>query len=153
MFHAKRHAKRMTYVLASALVAVIVMFAESGIGQIAQGGPDPNAAPNPYRVDEGWAKLAPGRTWGAAIGIAIARDGKSVWVFDRCATASDCSGSSLAPIQKFDASGRLVASFGAGMFNYPHGLFVDRDDNVWVSAVDLAVHIEQLSFQLNGPVM
>src|SRR5438477_875138 len=94
---------------------------------------DPNSAPQLYRVDESWAKLPPGRKWGAAVGVDIDRDGKSVWVFDRCATADDCSGSNLNPIQKFDASGKLVASFGAGMFNYPHGLFIDRDDNVWVS--------------------
>src|SRR5579872_5005340 len=94
---------------------------------------DPNSAPQTYRLDDGWAKLPEGRKWGAAVGVDIDRDGKSVWVFDRCATADDCSGSNLAPIQKFDASGNLVTSFGAGMFNYPHGIFVDRDDNVWVS--------------------
>jgi len=26
-----------------------------------------------------------------------------------------------------------VASFGAGMFIYPHGLFIDADDNIWVT--------------------
>src|SRR5260370_32001469 len=125
-----RHASGMRYALGLAMVAAIAMLGE---GVFAQGGADPNAAPNPYRVDEGWAKLPQGRKWGAAIGVDIDRDGKSVWVFDRCATRDDCSGSDLAPIQKFDASGKLVTSFGAGMFNYPHGLFVDRDDNVWVS--------------------
>ena len=30
---------------------------------------DPNAAPNPYHVDEGWAKLPQGRKWGVAIGV------------------------------------------------------------------------------------
>ena len=124
------HAKQMKCALGISIVAAIAIWEERGI---AQGGPDPNAAPTPYRVDEGWAKLPQGRKWGAAVGVDIDRDGKSVWVFDRCATADDCSGSNLAPIQKFDASGRLVVSFGAGMFNYPHGLFVDRDDNVWVS--------------------
>ena len=124
------HAKGMKYALGIAVVAALAMPRE---GSFAQDGADPNAAPNPYRVDEGWAKLPQGRNWGAAVGVDIDRDGKSVWVFDRCATADDCSGSNLAPIQKFDASGKLVASFGAGMFNYPHGLFVDRDDNVWVS--------------------
>src|SRR5262249_29436967 len=54
-------------------------------------GADPNAAPNPYREDVGWAKLPEGRKWGAAIGVDIDRDGKSIWVFDRCATANDCS--------------------------------------------------------------
>ncbi len=124
------HASGMRYALGLAMVAAIAMLGE---GIFAQGGADPNAAPNPYRVDEGWAKLPQGRKWGAAIGIDIDRDGKSIWVFDRCATANDCSESNLAPIQKFDASGNVVFSFGAGMFNYPHGLFIDRDDNVWVS--------------------
>jgi sugar lactone lactonase YvrE len=119
--------------LGIAIVAATAAIAMSGERGIAQEGPDPNALPNPYRMEEGWAKLPEGRKWGAAIGVDIDRDGKSVWVFDRCATADDCSGSSLAPIQKFDASGRLLASFGAGMFNYPHGFFIDRDDNVWVS--------------------
>ena len=123
-------ARGMKYALGIAFVAAI---AAMGEGTAAQASADPNAAPNPYRVDEGWAKLPPGRKWGAAVGVDIACDGKSVWVFDRCATADDCSASSLPPIQKFDASGKLVMSFGAGMFNYPHGLFIDGDNNVWVS--------------------
>jgi DNA-binding beta-propeller fold protein YncE len=93
---------------------------------------DVNSAPNPYHVVDNWAQLPQGRVWGMAIGIDIDRDGKSVWVFDRCG-AKTCTGSQVAPIQKFDASGKLVASFGAGMFNFPHGLFVDRDGNVWVT--------------------
>ena len=91
-----------------------------------------NAAPNPYQTIDNWAQLPPGRVWGMAIGLDIDRDGRSVWVFDRCG-AKTCTGSQVAPIQKFDASGKLLASFGAGMFNFPHGLFVDRDNNIWVS--------------------
>ena len=34
---------------------------------------------------------------------------------------------------KFDASGKLVKSFGAGLLIFPHGIFVDRDGNVWVT--------------------
>ena len=93
---------------------------------------DPNAAPNPYRAEGNWAKLPEGRVWGQAIGVDIDRDGTSVWVFDRCG-AKTCEGSNIAPIQKFDASGKLVTSFGAGMINWPHGLFADRDGNVWVT--------------------
>jgi DNA-binding beta-propeller fold protein YncE len=121
---------RSHYLLAVIVMAAIATSRDSGY---AQTGADPNAAPNPYRLDEGWAKLPEGRKWGAAIGVDIDRDGISVWVFDRCATADDCSGSNLAPIQKFDASGKLVTSFGVGLFNYPHGLFVDRDNNIWVT--------------------
>jgi sugar lactone lactonase YvrE len=37
------------------------------------------------------------------------------------------------PIQKFDSSGKRLASFGGGMFVWPHGLHVDRDGNIWVA--------------------
>jgi len=65
------------------------------------------------------------RKWGAAVGVDIDRDGKSVWVFDRCEDARSCSNSNLDPIMKFDATGKLVKSFGAGMISFSHGLHVD----------------------------
>ena len=34
---------------------------------------------------------------------------------------------------KFDATGKLVKSFGAGLLIFPHGIHVDRDGNVWVT--------------------
>ncbi|SRR5712691_3862467 len=64
------NASGMRYALGLAFVAAIAMLGE---GIFAQGGADPNAAPNPYRVDEGWAKLPQGRKWGAAIGVDIDR--------------------------------------------------------------------------------
>jgi hypothetical protein len=94
-------------------------------------GQTPNELPNPYKV-ETFGQLPGGRRVGAAYGIDIDRDGKSVWVFERCG-GNSCDGSSVAPLLKFDSSGRLVASFGAGMFVFPHGLFVDADDNIWVT--------------------
>jgi sugar lactone lactonase YvrE len=93
---------------------------------------DPNSAPNPYKVVEHWAKLPEGRMWGQAIGVDIDRDGSSLWVFDRCG-GKTCVGSSIAPIQKFDSTGRQVVSFGSRLINWPHGLGTDRDGNVWVT--------------------
>ncbi len=125
------HARGISYALGVAIIAVIAVSGERSYAQVVVA--EPNAAPNPYKFNYGWAKLPEGRKWGAAVGVDIDRDGKSVWVFDRCATADDCSTSNLSPIQKFDATGKLVTSFGAGMINYPHGLHVDRDNNIWVS--------------------
>jgi sugar lactone lactonase YvrE len=90
-----------------------------------------NSAPNPYRTIEGWAKMPEGRTWGSTSAVDIDRDGTSVWVAERCG-ANSCVGSSLDPVLEFDASGKLVAHFGAGMIISPHGITVDRDGNVWV---------------------
>jgi sugar lactone lactonase YvrE len=92
----------------------------------------PGSKPNPYQTLENYFKLPDGRTIGSTPGIDIDRDGSSVWVFERCG-ASACPGSSLAPLIKFDPSGKVVKTLGAGMFIYPHGLYVDRDGNVWVS--------------------
>ena len=91
-----------------------------------------NSAPNPYHAIENWAKLPDGRTWGSTAGVAVDPDGTSIWVAERCG-ANSCAGSNLPPILKFDASGKLVKWFGAGMFVFPHGIFVDKDGNVWVT--------------------
>src|SRR6202051_1954809 len=73
--------------------AVIAAFAMSGDKSYAQGAPDPNAAPNPYKLDEGWAKLPEGRKIGAVFGLSVDRDGKSLWAFDRCETTNFCADS------------------------------------------------------------
>ena len=87
---------------------------------------------SPYRTVENHFQLPEGRKIGSTAGITIDRDGSSVWVFERCG-GQNCVGSSVAPILKFDASGKLVQSFGAGMFVRPHGIHVDREGNVWVT--------------------
>ena len=90
-----------------------------------------NDRPNPYRTVEGWATLPAGRTWGSTSAVAIDKDGVSVWVGERCGQNS-CVGSDLDPILLFDTHGTLVRSFGKGMVNWPHGIHVDREGNVWV---------------------
>jgi hypothetical protein len=91
-----------------AVLAAVTAAIFSTAGRQAQAD-DPNSAPDPYHVVNDWAKLPDGRHWGMAIGVKIDRDGTSVWVFDRCGGKS-CDGSNIAPIQKFDSTGRLVVS-------------------------------------------
>jgi sugar lactone lactonase YvrE len=90
-----------------------------------------NDKPNPYRTVEGWAKLPAGRTWGSTSAVAIDKDGSRVWLAERCGQNS-CLGSNLDPVMLFDANGNLVRSFGKGLVNWPHGIHVDRDGNVWI---------------------
>jgi hypothetical protein len=94
-----------------------------------------NSGPNPYRVIRNWAKEPEGRPWGGSNGVAIDRDGKSVWATDRClpGTTPGCLGTKANPVHKFDESGKEIRSFGGGMFVWPHGIHVDRDGNVWVT--------------------
>jgi DNA-binding beta-propeller fold protein YncE len=39
-------------------------------------------------------------------------------------------------LQRGSASGKLLKSFGAGLFAYPHGFTLDRDGNLWASDVN-----------------
>jgi DNA-binding beta-propeller fold protein YncE len=95
-----------------------------------------NSGANPYRVVRDWAQLQiPARPWGGSNGVAVDRDGKSVWATDRCSpgTAPGCLGTNANPVHHFDESGKEIRSFGGGMFVWPHGIHVDRDGNVWVT--------------------
>ena len=125
-------------------LAVAAAFMIAGTEAFTQAGAPTNSAPNPYSAIENWGKLPDGRTWGSTSGVGIDRDGTSVWVAERCGafappslmkpgTPFACDGSSLPPILKFDSTGNLVKSFGAGLLLFPHGLHVDRDGNVWVT--------------------
>jgi sugar lactone lactonase YvrE len=115
------------------LLGLAALLATSASAAHAQTKPQPtNDAPNPYQTIEGWAKLPEGRTWGSTSAVEIDKDGTSIWVAERCG-ANSCLNSNLDPILKFDANGNLVKSFGAGMLIFPHGIFVDRDGNVWVT--------------------
>jgi sugar lactone lactonase YvrE len=129
--------------LHSCAIAVVLALT-IGAGAWAAASEPTNSLPNPYRAVENWAKMPEGRSWGSTSGVGIDPDGKSVWVAERCGTFAvpsaslssgplACHGSGFAPILKFDASGSLVKSFGAGLIVFPHGLTVDRDGNVWVT--------------------
>jgi sugar lactone lactonase YvrE len=94
--------------------------------------PVPNSQPDPYSLGMSWGKLPEGRMWGSTSAVDIDRDGKSIWVAERCG-ANSCEGKNDPPILKFDASGNLMKSFGAGMLLFPHGICVDKQGNIWVT--------------------
>jgi DNA-binding beta-propeller fold protein YncE len=95
-----------------------------------------NSGANPYRVIRDWAKLTlEARPWGGSNGVAVDRDGRTVWATDRCSpgTSPGCLGTTANPVHHFDEQGNEIKSFGGAMFVWPHGIHVDRDGNVWVT--------------------
>src|SRR5579864_1043468 len=108
--------------LASA--AVIMAFGAATEAQQARY-PKPAELPNPYRLVEGWPTIPAsmnGGRWGEVIRVHVNRDG-NIWVFHRCfntvpAGHATCiqRGESNPPILEFDPAGKLVKSFGAGLF-------------------------------------
>ena len=98
-----------------------------------------NDLPNPYQSIENAFTLPEGRVWGSTSAVEIGKDGRSVWVAERCGANSCVTDpatgkmSPLDPILHYDANGKLIKSFGAGLLVGPHGIFVDRDGNIWVT--------------------
>ena len=72
-----------------------------------------NSGANPYRVIRDWGKIE-GREWGGSNGVAIDKDGKSVWAVDRCSpgTTPGCANTNANPVHHFGARLRQP-SFGA----------------------------------------
>src|SRR6267142_173886 len=107
--------------------------------------PKPTELPNPYRLVQGWPMLPKSMNagrWGEVIRVHVASNG-NIWVFHRCFNTvppghATCIGRGVAnpPILVFDPSGKLLKSFGVGLFAYPHGFTLDRDGNIWTSDVN-----------------
>jgi DNA-binding beta-propeller fold protein YncE len=84
-------------------------------------------------VDTAFGERAIGRVFGASSAVWPAPDGRSMWVGERCGQNSCIGRETMQTIFHFDLTGRLLGSFGAGLLHSPHGLFVDKDGNVWVT--------------------
>ena len=89
--------------------------------------------PNPYQTVEGvWAPLPDGGSgvrpaWWKSPPM-VRRSGQSTAVAPTA--ASRLQGGHHLPVRQ----GRnILRQFGAGLFEWPHGIDVDRDGNVWVT--------------------
>ncbi len=92
--------------------------------------------PQPYRTLTDWAQLSStisphSLPWAAVTGVEAGPDG-NIYVLYRCHENS-CAGRPEDPILKFDKSGKLLKSWGAGMFVFPHGSTIDSQGNFWAT--------------------
>jgi DNA-binding beta-propeller fold protein YncE len=124
------------------LVAITFAFAQvSAAGTSTQ---TPAAASGRYQVVHGWPVLPAGEVLGPVAGVGV--DSKdNVFVFRRGDRVALRSGDfDLTPIPRptiwlFDGrTGAVLAQRGSKTFAMPHGLAVDRQDNVWLT--DVAYH-------------
>ncbi len=93
-----------------------------------------------YHVVHGWPQLPEGFALGQVSGVGVDSH-NHVFVFHR----------GDRPILCFDgATGKIIASWGDGMFAVPHGLTVDRQDNVWVTDTE---HHQVFKFTHTGELL
>ena len=95
-----------------------------------------------YSVVHGWPTLPDGYVLGQVSGVAVDSH-DHVFIFHRADSPSFSADQRhhviIAPtVLCFEgATGKLLTSWGANQFVVPHGLRVDREDNVWVTDVEL----------------
>lgn len=108
----------------------------------------------PYEVVHGWPQMPEGRILGQATGVDVDSRGQ-VYVFHR--SGRPWSDEPALPfisgptIEVFEAaSGRHLRSWGANLFVMPHGLTIDRQDNIWLTDV----HLHQVfKFRRDGKLL
>ena len=84
----------------------------------------------PFARMDGYLKMPNGRHMGSVSAIAGDSHG-NIWVAERCG-ANDCAGSPLDPVLEFDSQGNFIKAFGAGQILFPHFLFIDKADHLWI---------------------
>lgn len=129
------YARRAKLTLLATAVAAVGLFATNASTQ-ADVKPT-NDLPNPFQSVENYFKLPDGRTWGSTSAVEIDKDGKSIWVAERCG-GNGCLDENrqiknIPIVLKFDTTGKLVKAFGEGLMIFPHGIYVDKDGNIWVT--------------------
>lgn len=87
------------------------------------GSPEFSPVPElPYRTVTNFFQLPAGMSFGEASGVALDSKGH-IFVFHRAKPM----------LVEFDADGRFRRAIGDGLFDHPHGLRIDADDNIWTT--------------------
>jgi DNA-binding beta-propeller fold protein YncE len=105
------------------------------LAALAAGRSSASAQEHSYRLVDGWAQLPAGiDRFGMTLGLELDEE-RHLWVFQRCFSTDCVDGpeESQPAVLEYDPSGRLVSSWGAGMFVWPHGFFLDADGNIWTT--------------------
>jgi hypothetical protein len=94
----------------------------------------PLPLPNPFHVDETFKLELPAgmKSLGSLSGVKVGAD-SNIYIAHRCNTVS-CTGHDDVPtIIVATQQGKLVKSFGAGLFVWPHGILASSDRTIWVT--------------------
>ncbi len=125
--------------LLPALLLTLLPLVDSALSVAQSANPDPmahgvrNDLPRPYVTQRDWGELPQGTAaWAAVTAVEPSPDGQFIYVIHRC-FANSCADRPEPPILKYDYDGNLLASFGTGMFLFPHGAAVDSEGNLWVT--------------------
>jgi streptogramin lyase len=106
--------------------AILLMSSLMSVSAVAQSAPPP---PLDYVAVADSFSLPTGMTFGSTSGVAINSKGH-IFVLHRGPN----------PLMEFDTNGKFIRSLGEGLFDRPHGLRIDAQDNIWTT--DARSHVD-----------
>ena len=86
------------------------------------GSVDSFATESPYMLEQNWGPHLQGIEWGQTAGLTIDAEGR-LYAFTRKPT----------PVVEFNTEGRVLKTWGEGLFVFPHGIRVDRNGFLWLT--------------------
>ncbi|XXT23127.1 hypothetical protein WME94_16460 [Sorangium sp. So ce429] len=93
-----------------------------------------DAPSGPYEVVDGWPRIPEGMVFGPALDVAVDARGRVLVSHAAGRTSGNDAPITEPTILVFDPeTGELLDAWGEGLFMYPHGIEVDRNDFVWVT--------------------
>lgn len=115
-----RHYTRTRWGLA-ATAGLVIMLGIVTLHALAAPYPKINLAVG-YQVDPAWPRKPAGFAWRVMTGVAVDAQDR-VWTLN----AVD------PPVQVYDSEGKLLDSWGSGLFKAPHFIRIDHEGNVWTA--------------------
>jgi hypothetical protein len=88
-----------------------------------------------FELVPGWAELPEGiERFGMTLGLELDAE-QNLWVFQRCFSTDCVDGpeEELPAVLEYAPSGRLLGSWGEGMFVWPHGFHLDAEGHLWTT--------------------
>ncbi|HRI20973.1 MAG TPA: hypothetical protein PLA68_08460, partial [Panacibacter sp.] len=109
-----------------------------------------------YELVKGWPRLPPGLRLGNPTGIGIDTNQNIVifhradreWPLNDSMPATNIQSKTILIVDK--ENGKLIDSWGSDLFIMPHGLTVDKENNIWVT--DVGLH-QVFKFSHNGNLL
>lgn len=122
-----RWQKRSQRMVLALMVALLATELGPGLGWVRAQDLTPTGAPRVnlaicYEVAPNWPQKPASVNWGATPGVCI-DDRDNVWILTRAEP----------PVQVYDPSGKLIRSFGSGLFQWGHSIRLDPEGNLWLT--------------------
>jgi len=108
----------------------------------------------PFSRIDNYLKLPNGRHMGSLSAIMGDSHG-NIWIAERCGENDCAPHPDLDPVLEFDPQGNFIKGFGKGQLLFPHYIYIDKQDHLWIvdNHADGKIGDDVIEYDQNGKVL